>query len=196
MQGREQIVVNNSFMSLRSFGVAMMDGTPDDLYVRTENATVAFNTFIDCNPAMAIGLNHSKHPNGTPPKDCTIANNVFFYRQSDAENQVQTVRLVQNDEPENWTWEGNVTNGDLGMPSRDGIERKPLNLTVLPMGIALPASSSTLLNAAAGHYPDITTDALGQVRGSRKTIGCIELPTQPVSGGPLLLENVGPAAGR
>lgn len=193
MQGRDQVVVNNSFLALRSYGIAMMDGTPDDLYVRTEQATVAFNTFVDCSPAMAVGLNHSKHPNGTPPKDCIIANNVFFYRNPEAGTGVQTVRLVQDDEPEDWTWEGNVTNGDLGMPPRAGIERVALSLDVLDSGVALPAAA--LVNAAAGDYPDIVVDAFGQTRGERKTIGCIESPRPPASGGPLIAEQVGPMAG-
>ncbi len=62
LQGEDQVVVNNLFRSIPKFGVAMMDGTPDDLYIRTQRALVAFNTFVGCHPAFEIGANHSKHP--------------------------------------------------------------------------------------------------------------------------------------
>lgn len=187
LQGQDQVVINNSFKSLGAYGVAMMDGTPDDLYIRTERALVAFNTFVDCDPALNVGLNHSKHPNGTPPKDSTIANNLFVTNTSG-----QTVRFVQNDEPENWTWQGNVTNGDLGISERDGILKTDITLQILPNGIPLPPEN--FLKTAQGNFPNITTDAMGQPRGEQKTIGCIEHANTPKSGGPLLHEHVGPDA--
>ena len=33
LQGTDQVVVNNLFHSLNAFGVGMMDGASDDLYV-------------------------------------------------------------------------------------------------------------------------------------------------------------------
>ena len=38
LQGTDQVVVNNLFHSLNAFGVGMMDGASDDLYVRVERA--------------------------------------------------------------------------------------------------------------------------------------------------------------
>lgn len=195
MQGEDQVVINNSFRALGAYGVSMMDGTPDDLYMRTQRALVAFNTFVGCSPALVVGLNHSRHPNGTPPKDCTIANNVFLLQNPNHKNEdgpLQTVRLVQDDEPENWIWQGNITSGELGMPPREGIQTAAVDLKLLPSGIVLP--STALLKSAKGDFPNITTDALGQPRGSQKTIGCIEETTEPASGGPLQPEDVGPNA--
>ena len=42
LQGTDQVVVNNLFRSLGEFGVAIVDGTSDDHYVRVERALVAF----------------------------------------------------------------------------------------------------------------------------------------------------------
>jgi poly(beta-D-mannuronate) lyase len=193
LQGEDQIVINNTFRSLKAYGVSMMDGTPDDLYIRTQRALIAFNTFAGCSPALVVGLNHSKHPNGTPPKDCVIANNAFILSTSDTpDSDLKTVRLVQNDEPVNWTWEGNITDGDLGMSARDGIKIGRPELDYLPNGIVTPAETSELIGNAEGNYPNITTDALGHSRGDRKTIGCVEFPAQLEDGGPLTAADVGP----
>ena len=190
MQGEDQVVVNNIFRSLRAFGVAMMDGTPDDLYIRTERALVAFNTFFECSPVLDVGKNHSKHPNGTAPKDCVIANNAFVM-SNDPERR-RTVRLVQDDEPVNWTWEGNVTDGDLGMPDRDGIRVTNIEVTHLPNGVVSPTESSVLMGSAKGDYSDITTDALGHSRANYQTIGAVAMPSQVADGGPLTDKDVGP----
>ncbi|MBT3605263.1 MAG: hypothetical protein HOE48_17220 [Candidatus Latescibacteria bacterium] len=193
LQGEDQVVVNNTFRSLSAYGVAMMDGTPDDLYIRTERALIAFNTFAGCSPALVVGQNHSKHPNGTAPQDCVIANNAFMLRASDVPGDVlKTVKLVQDDEPVNWTWEGNITDGDLGMSARDGIQIGELNLDLLKNGVVTPTTSSGLIGKAKGKYPDITNDVLGHSRGSKKTIGCVEFPSGIEDGGPLVESDVGP----
>ena len=184
LQGTDQVVVNNLFHSLHEFGVVMMDGASDDNYVRTERALVAFNTFVECSSAMLVGQNPSSYPNGTAPKDCVIANNAFVLSE-------RTVRLVLDDEPVDWRWEGNVTDGDLGMPARDGIKVERVDVDYLPNGVVAPAESSVLIGNAVGHYPDITTDILGNSRGERKTIGCVEFPVQEKGGGPLTVADVG-----
>ena len=187
LQGTDQVVVNNLFHSLNEFGVAMMDGAADDLYVRVERALIAFNTFVGSNPAMLVGLNHSRYPNGTAPKDCVVANNAVVVLA----RPEGTVRLVLDDEPVDWRWEGNVTDGDLGMPARDGIKIDRVDVDYLPNGVVAPAESSGLIGNAEGHYPDITTDILGNSRGERKTVGCVAFPVQEKDGGPLTAEDVG-----
>ena len=184
VQGTDQVVVNNLFHSLNEFGVVMMDGAMDGAYVRVERALVAFNTFVECSSAMLVGQNPSRYPNGTAPRDCVIANNAFV--RSD-----RTVRLVHDDEPVDWRWEGNVTDGDLGMPARDGIKVERIDVDYLLNGVVAPAESSGLIGNAEGHYPDITTDILGNSRGERKTIGCVAFPVQEKDGGPLTAEDVG-----
>ena len=186
MQGTDQVVVNNLFHSLNAFGVCMRDGTMDKHYVRVERALIAFNTFVGCSPAMVVGMNHSRYPNGTAPEDCVIANNAFVMERSD-----RTVELVQDDEPVNFTWEGNITDGELGMPARDGIKIERVDVDYLPNGVVAPGESSGLIGNAEGYYPDITTDILGNSRGERKTIGCVEFPVQEKGGGPLTVSDVG-----
>lgn len=195
LQGVDQVVVNNMFRSLNAFGVGMMDGTTDKLYVRVERALIAFNTFAGCSPAMVVGLNHSRYPNGTAPKDCVIANNAFVLGRPDGQetdSDLRTVRLVQDDEPVDWAWEGNVTDGDLGMPARDGIKTGQVDVDYLPNGVVAPGESSGLIGNAEGDYSDIMTDVLGHSRGERKTIGCVEFPTGIEDGGPLTAADVGP----
>lgn len=191
LQGADQVVVNNLFHALRAFGVAMMDGAHDDLYVRTERALVAFNTFAGCDPALVVGLNHSAYPNGAPPKNCAIANNIFT-RRGARDAGFRTVRLVNGDEPVDWLWEGNVTDGALGMPERDGIRTERIAARHLPNGVVAPAESSGLIGVAEGRYPDVATDILGHSRGDRKTVGCVEFPARREDGGPLTAADVGP----
>ena len=186
LQGTDQVVVNNSFRSLDEFGVSIVDGTSDDHYVRVERALVAFNTFVGCNPGLKVGLNDPRYPNGTAPKDCVIANNAFVSVQAEG-----TVRLLQGDEPVDWTWEGNVTDGDLGLHARDGIQIEQIDMDYLPNGVVAPAESSILIGNAKGHYPDITTDILGNSRGEFKTVGCVEYPVREKYGGPLTVADVG-----
>ena len=197
LQGADQVVVNNLFHSLNAFGVAMMDGAQDDLYVRTERALVAFNTFAGCRPALVVGLNHSKYPNGAPPKNCAITNNVFI-APADRETHAnfQTVKLVNDDEPVDWTWEGNITDGALGMPARDGIKTAKIAMRYLPNGVVAPMESSGLIGTAEGDYPYVTTDILGHSRGERKTVGCVEFPARREDGGPLTVADVGPGWSR
>ena len=192
MQGRDQVVVNNLFRSLNSFGVGMMDGTPDDLYIRTERALVAFNTFIGCSPGMRVGMNHSKHPNGTAPKDCVIANNLFIMAdpEDDQEREAVTVDLVQGDEPVDWRWEGNVTDGALGMSARDGIEGGEPEVVWQENGMVTPAVNSSLATGAKGSY-DVGTDAVGRARGERTAVGCLEAGA--ADDGPITVEKVGPS---
>ena len=191
LQGADQVVVNNLFHSLQAFGVAMMDGAHDDLYVRTERALVAFNTFAGCDPALVVGLNHSAYPNGAPPKNCAIANNIFT-RHGARDAGFRTVRLVNGDEPVDWLWEGNVTDGALGMPARDGIRTGRIAARHLPNGVVAPAESNGLIGVAEGHYPDVATDILGHSRGDHKTVGCVEFPARREDGGPLMAADVGP----
>lgn len=177
MQGEDQVVVNNLFRGLRSFGVGMMDGTPDDLYMRTQRALVAFNTFVGCSPGLRVGMNHSKHPNGTAPKDCVIANNLFILNDPDqprSDREMKTVELVQGDEPENWTWEGNVTEMPIGMPQRPGLDAGQAEMVWLADGWVAPAVGSDLATGAKGSYDRVETDALGKVRGERTAVGCLE----------------------
>jgi poly(beta-D-mannuronate) lyase len=125
LQGKDQVVVSNYFDRLTGSGLAMMDGTVDDFYVRVERALVAHNTFVNCARAFNIGLNHSKYPDGTVPRACTIANNVF-YQEKGAPHGL--IAFVNDHEPEEWTWKNNVYQGILGISPREGLQESSASL--------------------------------------------------------------------
>jgi len=119
LQGKDQVVVSNSFDRLSGAGLTMMNGTEDGFYVRVERALVAHNTFVNCARTFHIGLNHSKYPDGTVPRACTIANNIF-YQEKDA--QYGLITFVKDQEPEEWTWQNNIYQGVLGISPREGLQ--------------------------------------------------------------------------
>ena len=135
---------------------------------------------------MVVGLNHSRYPNGTAPEDCVVANNAFV--RSD-----RTVRLVQDDEPVDWTMGGECDRWGFGH-ARSGWDKNWTGRCsdYLPNGVVAPGESSGLIGNAEGRYPEITTDVLGHSRGEQKTIGCVEFPTGMEDGGPLTAADVGP----
>jgi len=195
LQGMDQIVVNNLFHSLGSSGVAMMDGTPDKLYVRVERASIVHNTFINCRYALDVGLNHSLHPNGTVPRQCLIANNIFFLgvvRGSEPNEAAQAVRLVQDDQPEEWRWIDNVVWGKLGTPPTDGIRSQDPGMTFLENGLVIPTTKTPSDKASAGMVKGADVDLFGTPRAGQRTIGAVQFPTQSVLPGPLVPEQVGP----
>ena len=169
IQGIGQVVSNNYFQNLGIYGLGMMDGTPDDLYVRVENAYIHFNAFINCENTFSIGLNHSKHPNGTPPKDCTIEGNVFY---SDSESDESFIRFVQEDQPENWTWKDNIAFGQ-SFPKIEGIQN--LNPHFFKEELYLPTDKT----------PEI------KVKSELRKVGAIQFPINEKTIQPLKAKMVG-----
>lgn len=188
MQGTDQIVANNYFFGLEKFGLGMMDGTPDDLYIRVERAKILFNSFIDCNNTFEIGLNHSRHPNGTPPKDCTIAGNIFY----SGKNQ-PFFTFVQGDQPENWSWINNLAFGEQRMIIKEGILVENPELELGNDKLALPTDNTPSVKIENVDDRWLDTDLFNQERGPEKTLGAIQYPIVKVSG-MLTEEMVGPDA--
>jgi poly(beta-D-mannuronate) lyase len=184
IQGSDQVVCNNYFYNLGQYGVAMMDGTPDDLYVQVERAQILFNTFVNCANSLAIGLNHPKHPNGTPPKDCTIAGNIFYN-----EKDVTVIRLIQNDLPLNWTWQDNIAfGGEVNLKTEGMVYDNP-HLQFEENKIAWPTDNTPTASFSSNL---LKTDLLGQSRKATTTIGAIQFPAADFK--ILSAENVGPKA--
>lgn len=170
LQGSNQVVVNNYFYELEQFGIGMMDGTPDDLYVQVVGAQILYNTFINCNNTMVIGLNHSLHPNGTPPKDCTIAGNIFYTKKHQS-----FFTFVQDDQPENWIWSDNVAFGGLKMTEKEGIQVKNPKLDVQDNGMALPTKETP----SSKFENELTkNDLFNKKRGNKPTAGAIQFPVK------------------
>ncbi len=191
LQGVDQVVVNNYFQDLGQAAIAMMDGTPDNLYVRVERATVAHNTVVNCGYAMEIGLNHSKHPNGTVPKDCVIAGNIFF---SQGDGERKAIRFVQDDQPEGWVWVDNVVKGDLGSPPCEGIVTGDPQLAIVDKNVALPTKDTPMSKHTLNDVNALSGDLFGNPRKNVRTIGCVQFPVERQDKGPLTEKQVGPDA--
>jgi poly(beta-D-mannuronate) lyase len=171
LQGTGQIVTNNYFSDLGQYGIAMMDGTPDDLYIRVERAQIAFNTFVDCKKNMAIGLNHSKHPNGTPPRDCRVTGNVFLLRSFELSTPL--IEFVQGDQPVNWVWSDNFVHGKAPRLKMEGIKWRNPRLEMNKDGIAVPTKRTP---SAIITEKSADLDLLGRTREAPSTVGAIQFP--------------------
>jgi len=189
IQGTDQVVANNHFSGLGQFGIGMMDGTPDDLYIQVERAQILFNSFIDCSPAMVIGISHPKHPNGTSPKDCLIAGNIYYTNK-----QQPLFVLIQDDPPKNWSWENNVSSWETGMVIKDGMRVVNPRLFVQENGLAYPTEETPSMNWEEDHCWFLNIDLLGQNRRNPKTLGAIQFPVEEKTMGFLKEEMVGPDA--
>jgi len=188
IQGTGQVVANNYFQDLGSYGLGMMDGTPDDLYIRVERGQILFNTFINCNNTFNIGLNHSKHPNGTVPKDCKIVGNIFFAEKGDESEKFIT--FIQNDEPENWEWRDNIGFGKK-VPSINGFQMDNPEFESYDYGLMAP-SNETKLSHISGHFnEEIKIDLFGNNWKEKRTVGAIQFPIETVKSPPLTENNVG-----
>lgn len=191
LQGKDQVVVNNYFERLSGPGLAMMDGTEDDFYSRVERALVAHNTFVSCGQAFHIGINHSKYPDGTAPRDCTIANNIF-YQEKDAKNGLIT--FVKNQEPEKWIWQGNIYQGVLGIAPRTGLQQS--SAFSKKNGELLLPTAQTITALRTGMKPtELAVDLAGKARPENGTVGAFQCDMKPNRAKPLSAEDVGLLAG-
>lgn len=190
IQGTGQVVANNYFENLGAYGLGMMDGTPDDLYIRVERAQVLYNTFVNCNKNFVIGINHSKHPNGTVPKDCRIVGNIFYWDKKPTGDSFIT--FVQNDQPENWEWQGNMAFGKP-IPAIEGLTLANPAL-IKEKTFYLPTSATPKIGFPSD-VPDKTNrDLFGNFRKENSTIGAVQYPVQQNLNPPLTEKEVGSEA--
>lgn len=171
LQGIGQIVANNYFHGLGRFAIAMMDGTPDDLYMRVERAQILCNSIIDCQKSFVIGLNHSKHPNGTVPKDCEVVGNLFSVH---LENSNEVIELVQNDHPENWQWRGNVAHGTGLQREWSGLKISDPHLVRNEQGLFVSTIKTPKWKRLDPVNARIAKDILGSIRKKKSAVGAID----------------------
>lgn len=192
LQGTGQIVANNYFDGLGQLSLGMMDGTPDDLYIRVEQAQILFNSFINCPKNFIIGINHSSHPNGTVPKDCRIAGNLFYF--DGPVKPVNFIEYIQNDEPENWVWEGNIAFGAPVLPEISGISIQNPELK-FESGMAMPTSGTPQVTFGYDGIPDkLKFDIFGAAWKEKRTPGAIGFPCNAAENSFLTENRVGPFA--
>ncbi len=188
LQGKDQAVINNYFQGLGKAAIAMIDGTPDDLYVRVERAQILHNTVIRCKEAMAIGLNHYKHPNGTVPTGCVIVGNAFL----GSDPKVGLIRYVQGDIPEKWTWKNNYCEGLAGIPPVRGLAAADLKL-LMDENLLLSRPTAETPTCLRDGYPELSgIDALGIERGRQTAVGALEHSDKKPNHAPLHPNEVGP----
>lgn len=102
------------------------------------------------------------------------------------------VRFVKDDEPVDWVWDGNVTDGTIGVSERAGIRRVGLSLHYRDDGLVFPSDQAEVDASAASE--EIAADLLGTPRGKARQVGCLESESLKVVAGPLRPGDVGPEA--
>ncbi|KAA3658464.1 MAG: DUF5123 domain-containing protein [Calditrichaeota bacterium] len=189
--GEDHKVYNNYFQDLHGSewrsAITFMNGVPDsplNRYFQVKRALVAFNTFVDCKSAIAIGAGVDSELT-LPPLDCTIANNALI-------SEGETV-ITQFDTPINLEWQGNIMFGAaLGIEQPAGINWTDPKLAIAVDSIWRPLPDSPVIGAALGEYDVITEDFDGHPRTQPFDVGADEVSSDPVVYTPLTAEHVGP----
>jgi hypothetical protein len=169
-----------------------MDGTPDDLYVRVERATIIHNTMVNCRRAMSVGHNHPKHPNGTAPSQCLIANNLFVGNPKDKASPL--IEYVKGAKPDRWTWTNNVYSGTLGIPPTKGLREGTPALSIPKDNIAMPTDKTPSAKELVPAVKAAKKDMCGATRGKTATVGAIQFSNKMTPVKPLTAKQVGPKA--
>lgn len=194
--GEGHRVFNNYFQDLAGAdgrsALSIMQGledTPLNGYFQVKNAIVAFNTFVNCDNSLLIGLSDAltgtDRETTLPPVDCKIANNII----RSTKNKLVDQRIM----PGNTVWEGNIMFGTtLGISANSGITITDPKLAQTADGIWRPITNSVVLGGAQGDYSFITTDIDGQDRPLVKDAGCDQSSPAPVVRMPLTRADVGP----
>ncbi|MFY0655016.1 MAG: polysaccharide lyase 6 family protein [Cyclobacteriaceae bacterium] len=188
LQGNGHIVTNNYFQALDNYAIGMMDGTPDSLYMPVENIRIAFNSFINCSKMAVIGMNHSKHPNGTTPRDCIFAGNLYH---SDEDNGALTIAgFVQGDVPIDFTWEGNVSSFKDANDFDYGVISSNTALEPNSNNMHLPTAETPKVSTASYQSEVFENDLTGAKRESETTVGAIQYPVDTETLSPLTIEKL------
>jgi len=194
MYSKDHLVYNNYFEGLAGGkgALAFMYAQYDSSLIENpevENVTAVFNTLIECDPDIEVGIMYSPDgdkPRVVPPRDLLIANNLVYKT---------TGEMVRHyGEFENIVYDGNLMFGTtLGIPDSTGITFIDPQLE-LADGLMRLTANSPAINGAVGTYPYVTHDIDGQERvDGPKDIGCDERSDSTIVSHPLTKEDVGPA---
>ncbi len=175
IQGSGHLISNNYFQDLGAFGMGMMDGTPDELYIRVSDVQVLHNTFVNCDDTFQIGINHSKYPNGSTPMNCIVEGNIFFFETENPDDTV--IHFVQDDLPVGWSWKNNLSFG-RSSPEISGIDPLNPHFTFSENGLWIP-SQNTPYTYSSNSYKSssVEIDVFGKKRKKKKTLGAIQFST-------------------
>ncbi len=193
--GENHRVLNNYFQDLAGTSsrapLVFMQGflnTPLNGYFQVSNATVAFNTFVNCNNTFVVGLSGTVGglPTTLPPKDSTVANNIVLQTSG----RIVDLRLG----PENFTWTSNLfASTTLGITNDGVLAANALLVTNGVDGIYRPSAASPALGSAAGGFDYVTSDFEGHPRPlSGKDIGADQASVEPRTSVPQSSLTTGP----
>jgi poly(beta-D-mannuronate) lyase len=181
IQGTGQVVLGNYFQDLGRSGFAMTDGTPDDLYVQVEDATIAFNTFVNCRNPFLIGVVHSSVENGIAPRDCEIVGNVFYDDSERGSAADAFMVWVKEDAPIDWIWRNNLVSTDIvGDFEIEGVTPTAIEMHRASEGFLAPAGRTEQLEIDYDFGEISGSDIIGRQRGGRSTPGAIAMPLEIV----------------
>jgi len=137
-------------------------------YFQVKNATVAFNTFVNCSQAFRINYNSSSSLT-MPPIGTFIANNHVYNTSSSYYNvSVDLTNATGMDV----TWTNNLMNigkyTNFTYTAAQIITGKDpkMSSVATPIAILEPSINSELVNYTSADYPEITTDIRGRDRNS------------------------------
>jgi hypothetical protein len=137
-------------------------------------------------------MNHPKHPEGTPPSQCVVANNLFVGNPKDKAATI--VEYIKGDEPEAWTWAGNVYSGTLGIPPTKGLREGTPALSSTKGPLPLPTRRTPSAKELAPPVKAAAKDMCGQTRSTTPTAGAIQFSDKMTAVKPLTAKQVGPEA--
>lgn len=188
--GEDHKVFNNYFVELYGTGfrsaLPIMNGVPDsplNRYFQVKNASIASNTFVNCQNTIVLGAGTDAELT-LPPENCVMANNLVLANQEIIDLEA---------EPINMLWEGNIMLGSsLGIPQPEGITLTDPQLSLAADGLWRPESTSPALGGAVGNYAFVIDDMDGQSRGENKDVGADQASVEPMTRRPLTAADVGP----
>lgn len=195
MYSKDHLVYSNYFEGLAGdnewrAAIAFMTAQVDTLQPENpevENILVAYNTIVNCEKTIEVGVGRSVSSGRiVPPRNLIIANNIAYKTTGEMIHYLDDVEDV--------SYEGNIMFGaPVGIPDTTGIAAVDPELHVTEDGLWRPAESSPAVDGSVGDYPDILVDMDGQLRSDgQKDIGADEQSEDPIVSRPLTREDVGP----
>ena len=163
--------------------------SPLNGYFQVKRAVVAFNTIVNCQNNILIGLpatlTGTTNATTLPPADCRLGNNLVLSYAGKLIDQ----RIV----PENMTREGNIMYGvPLDIFPQNGISYVDPKLVLGNDGLWRPGTGSPALGMSQGAYGDVSEDMEGQPRSQPSDVGSDQASAAPASYRAWTATDVGP----
>lgn len=182
--GEDHKVYNNYFEKLKGTnyrsGICIVRGKENSAlneYFQVKNATVAFNTFVNCSQAFSINYNSSSSLT-LPPIGTVIAHNHVYNTSSSLLNvNISSVNQAAMDLSwkNNLMSQGKYTNLNYTNDQIITTKNADMKLIQTPISIFEPSDDSELVAYSTNEYPEISTDIRRRERGNSKTPGASQI---------------------